>query len=307
MPSFQQLDTDKNGCITLDEYGIALRLIEQISGDSSLQITSTSSEFSSDVSGTTASAKHAQFAEHSKVFNKSQIGAPRRRLVEDDIETIGDYGDYGGYSEVDEASAPPPPPPSSPLPSSHPLLTVVSGLCQTSSEGTCLQSPNYPENYNNRDKCEVSIDGEGVLHSLSFHVEERYDFFYVGSTPYDGREGPNGQEVDSSVVLRFTSDEGDVRSGFEVCVSPRPPPSPRSPPSLPPHMPSPPPIPPAPPLDTNGTMAFVALSEYAQSHLEEGKKQQKDILHSKTPSGPDSIHQMASTLKDLGSTGQHSQ
>ncbi|KAK3233951.1 hypothetical protein CYMTET_55773 [Cymbomonas tetramitiformis] len=237
MPSFQQVDTDKNGCITLDEYGIALRLIKQIGGASSLQNTSSSSESSSDVRGTTASAKHAQFAEHSNVFNKSeQNDAPHNpRLVEDDIETTGDSG---GYSEVDKASdsgtnmgapspllpAPPPPPPPRSLPPPSP------------------PPPAWSDNY-------VDSDSDS----------------YVDS-------------------------DTDTDSDTDI-----PPP------------PSPPPLPPAPPLDTNGTMAFVALSEYAQSHLGEGKKQQRDILHSKTSNGPDSIHQRANTLKKPSSTGEYSQ
>ncbi|KAK3264736.1 hypothetical protein CYMTET_26540, partial [Cymbomonas tetramitiformis] len=284
MPSFEQLDTDKNGCITLDEYGIALRLIKQRSGASSLQFNSGSSKSSSNVPETTTSGKHPQFAEHSNVFNKSQIGAPRRRLVEDYSETTGEFG---GYSEMEEASsltAPPSPPPSSsPLPSAYSLLTVVSGPCQTSSEGTCMQSPNYPANYNTDDNCEVSVDGEGFLYSLSFHTEASYDIFFVGSTPYSGDEGPNGHEVDSSVALRFTSDYSITKSGFEVCITtdppvpsspppPSPPPSPfppPAPPPTPPPAPSPPASPPAPPLDTNGTVAYVTLSEYAQSHLGE--------------------------------------
>ncbi|KAK3286714.1 hypothetical protein CYMTET_5744 [Cymbomonas tetramitiformis] len=279
MPSFEQLDTDKNGCITLDEYAFALRLKKRISGASSLQFTSNSSESSSSVPGTTTSAKHAQFAEHSSYVpdDKLQIGAQARRRLSPnypadyntndncevsidgegvlhslsfDIEqnydnffvgsTIytGPEGPNGhevnssvvlrfssdssitksGFEVCVTSTSPSPP-------SSHPLLTVISGLCQTSSEGTCLQSPNYPADYNTNDNCEVSIDGEGVLHSLSFDTEQNYDNFFVGSTIYTGPEGPNGHEVNSSVVLRFSSDSSITKSGFEVCVTssaPRP-------------------------------------------------------------------------------------
>eukprot|EP00854_Cymbomonas_tetramitiformis_P022982 gene22982-27797_t len=64
----------------------------------------------------------------------------------------------------------------------------------TGASGGYSESPNYPADYNNYDNCEVSIDGEGVLHSMSFHLEKDWDYFYVGPTAYSGREGPNGHE-----------------------------------------------------------------------------------------------------------------
>ncbi|KAK3252694.1 hypothetical protein CYMTET_38019 [Cymbomonas tetramitiformis] len=245
MPSFEQLDTDKNGCITLDEYAFALRLKKRTSGASSLQFTSNSSESSSSVPGTTTSAKHAQFAEHSSYVpdDKLQIGAKARRRLSPNypadynnndncevsidgegvlhslsFDTEQNYDNFFVGSTIYTGPE---------GPNGHEVNSSV--VLRFSSDSSItksgFESPNYPADYNNNDNCEVSIDGEGVLHSLSFDTEQNYDNFFVGSTIYTGPEGPNGHEVNSSVVLRFSSDSSITKSGFEVCVTssaPRP-------------------------------------------------------------------------------------
>eukprot|EP00854_Cymbomonas_tetramitiformis_P016904 gene16904-20087_t len=79
-------------------------------------------------------------------------------------------------------------------------------------------SPNYPDDYNYYDDCEVSVSGEGILSVQSFSTEASYDVFYVDSDPYDGVNGPENVHVDSDTILRFTSDSSVQYSGFEICV-----------------------------------------------------------------------------------------
>ncbi|KAK3252275.1 hypothetical protein CYMTET_38418 [Cymbomonas tetramitiformis] len=237
--AFLLADTDKDACLNLKEFmGYFLNTENLFEGGEDM--------FAATVNRT----------EEPRLLLTAGFGARKQLFSE---YSTGDYNKYEedntqgqrsllqSYEEYsDETSiAPPSPSFSSPPSSSYSLLTVVSGLCQTSSEGTCLQSPNYPADYNNDDSCEVSVDGEGVLYSLSFQTEENYDFFYVGSTQYSGQEGPNGHEVNSSVVLHFISDSSVMMSGFEVCVTDAPPPTPPSPPSPPPPPPSPPSPPPS--------------------------------------------------------------
>ncbi|KAK3267082.1 hypothetical protein CYMTET_24338 [Cymbomonas tetramitiformis] len=136
------------------------------------------------------------------------------------------------------------------------FMTINSGACSTSSDGECLMSPNYPDDYNYYDDCEVSVSGEGILSVQSFSTEASYDVFYVDSDPYDGVNGPENVHVDSDTILRFTSDSSVQYSGFEICVeSAALVPSP------------PPPAPRAPPLMLNGTAAYITDDQYSRTHF----------------------------------------
>merc|ERR1712113_504398 len=37
------------------------------------------------------------------------------------------------------------------------LYTVTLGVCRTTPGGSCVQSPNYPNNYGNKQTCKISI------------------------------------------------------------------------------------------------------------------------------------------------------
>ncbi|KAK3233578.1 hypothetical protein CYMTET_56136 [Cymbomonas tetramitiformis] len=98
------------------------------------------------------------------------------------------------------------------------LIKVISGACYTSSDGRCLYSPNYPNNYGNYENCQASVHGSGTLSAVAFETESRYDYLYIDSAEFDGSDGPTNVPVDSSSLLRFTSDGSETHSGFEVCI-----------------------------------------------------------------------------------------
>ncbi|KAK3287673.1 hypothetical protein CYMTET_4825 [Cymbomonas tetramitiformis] len=100
------------------------------------------------------------------------------------------------------------------------IIGVISGACYTSSDGRCLYSPNYPSNYGNGEECVAWVQESGILNAITFHTEETYDFLYVDSLAYHGSDGPTDVPVNSSTILRFTSDESLWSYGFEVCIEP---------------------------------------------------------------------------------------
>ena len=76
------------------------------------------------------------------------------------------------------------------------------------------------ENYNNNEDCTVTVSDHGTLTASSFHTENGWDKFKIGSTSYSGTTGPNAAEVNPSSTITFNSDSSVSKSGFTICFSP---------------------------------------------------------------------------------------
>jgi hypothetical protein len=99
-------------------------------------------------------------------------------------------------------------------------FTVVSGSCTTS--GLCFQSVNYPNNYGNSETCSIQVQSVGTgeeLSSVAFNTESGYDKLTIGGIIYQGTTGPSNVAVNANDVFSWRSDNGGVRSGFQVCLA----------------------------------------------------------------------------------------
>jgi hypothetical protein len=88
---------------------------------------------------------------------------------------------------------------------------------------TCIESPNYPNEYNDLDLCEVFVTAATnvTMTIRSFRTELGYDYLELGSglPRFSGTDpyGLEGAMVHPGSVIRFTSNERATRLGFEVC------------------------------------------------------------------------------------------
>ncbi|KAK3279464.1 hypothetical protein CYMTET_12656, partial [Cymbomonas tetramitiformis] len=133
-------------------------------------------------------------------------------------------------------------------------FTVLSGDCETTDGGQCIQSPNWDGEalYPSLTRCEMQVTESGVLQVLSFSMEPSdatygcYDFLGVNGLYYCDT-APQGVFVSADSSLFFISDESVQYTGFRICWANVPPPQPPQPPPQPPN-PEPPTSPPSPPL-----------------------------------------------------------
>lgn len=115
----------------------------------------------------------------------------------------------------------PPPPPARPA-SAGAFFTVESGDCTTSNDGTCSQSPGYPDSYNDDERCTMSIHGTASLSSTHFDTESsNYDYITISpsSHKYGGSSGPDSIHVSSSTTVSWRTDGSGTGSGWEICLS----------------------------------------------------------------------------------------
>ena len=98
---------------------------------------------------------------------------------------------------------------------------VVSGECQTSSGGRCVNSQNYPSDYNERDACTITITGTASLSATSFETESCCDYLTISPNAhqYGGDYGPSGVHVSSGTTVEWHADSSATRSGWELCLS----------------------------------------------------------------------------------------
>ena len=102
---------------------------------------------------------------------------------------------------------------------------TTTGKCTVS--GSCVMSPNYPDDYNRKDDCLIAANANGVLDVQAFDLELGYDFFTVNGVEYTGILGPEGVAVQAGQnTMQFTSDIGNQASGFYICLSLPPTPTP---------------------------------------------------------------------------------
>jgi hypothetical protein len=106
------------------------------------------------------------------------------------------------------------------------LFLLVSGACKVTSSATCIQSPNYPNEYNDLDLCEISVAAASnvTITVTSFRTETGYDYLDLGSglSRFSGTEpfGLEGAMVHPGSIIKFTSNERATRLGFEICGAP---------------------------------------------------------------------------------------
>ena len=99
------------------------------------------------------------------------------------------------------------------------LFTTVSGECTVVSDGTCFRSPNYPSNYDNNQRCTITVAAheQVMLSVVAFDTESGYDYLTVNSVRYMGTSGPHGVSVAPGASITFYTDGSVTRSGFEIC------------------------------------------------------------------------------------------
>merc|ERR1712232_1295721 len=74
----------------------------------------------------------------------------------------------------------PTPSPTLPTPSPTPSPTAVGYPC--TKVGDCVQSPDYPNNYGNKQSCELPLSGFVI--SVSFETERNFGKLFVEGTVY---------------------------------------------------------------------------------------------------------------------------
>lgn len=104
---------------------------------------------------------------------------------------------FGGYSEADGA------------------WTAVSGPCTIA--GHCVQSSNYPLNYNNQESCHISVNPSkaGPIVVETFATENRFDVLLVNGNPYSGSTSPTG--VSPTGDITWSSDFSVTGAGWKLC------------------------------------------------------------------------------------------
>jgi len=138
----------------------------------------------------------------------------------------------------DSQPAPTPEPtlaPPSPTPESAAAFTVRSGdhcTVGTVDAKSCVTSPNYPAEYENKQGCVISMSGAPVAIEVEdFTTEARFDKLKVNGISYHGSSGPGG--VVPATDITWTSDSSQVKKGWRICVpggsnsNPEPEPTPK--------------------------------------------------------------------------------
>jgi len=127
-----------------------------------------------------------------------------------------------------QRSPSPPPPPG--------MWAVDSGPC--TQDGQCISSPNFPNQYDDRQSCLISVgESMGPISVEAFATESNYDVLTVNGEQYHGQNSPDGVTPTSDIM--WASDYSVTRSGWKMCAGSATP----SPPS---PAPAPAPSPPAP-------------------------------------------------------------
>ena len=91
---------------------------------------------------------------------------------------------------------------------------VLSGPCAL--PGSCVTSPNYPDNYGNSESCEI-LAPEKPLYFLRFATEEGDDVLTFNGQAYSGSSGPPQGTTTSDMIL-WSSDNVDSSTGWQMCT-----------------------------------------------------------------------------------------
>jgi hypothetical protein len=91
------------------------------------------------------------------------------------------------------------------------------GTCTIDSAG-CATSGNWPNNYGNKENCEVtavSSEGRGIRVE-AFATEQGYDKLTVNGRTYDGTKGP-ADGIVLNQPIKWVSDVSETASGWKIC------------------------------------------------------------------------------------------
>lgn len=105
-------------------------------------------------------------------------------------------------------------------------FTVTSGPCETSSNGACIESSNYPASYSDSEHCDILAEHNITqLQVEAFDTEGTYDKLVVDGVEYHGTAGPQGVALSPGSTVTWTSDHSVSRGSWKVCAGPKPTPT----------------------------------------------------------------------------------
>ena len=85
------------------------------------------------------------------------------------------------------------------------------------SDATCFRSPNYPSNYGNNQRCNITVAAhEQVTLSVTAFDTDYTDRLIVNGVLYYYSFGPDGVQVAAGAYITFRSSSASY-SGFEIC------------------------------------------------------------------------------------------
>eukprot|EP00854_Cymbomonas_tetramitiformis_P006829 gene6829-8159_t len=122
-------------------------------------------------------------------------------------------------------------------------MAVVYGNCTASDAQRCIQTPHFnasgetdDDSHTNKDflydydyeipaghypsnvNCSFAVNDSATLYTVSFDLEEGYDFMYIKDVPYTGTRGPEDVYVLPSDGMAFLSDSSTGAAGFKICA-----------------------------------------------------------------------------------------
>ena len=95
----------------------------------------------------------------------------------------------------------------------------MQGPCEA--VGACVQSPNYPENYGDRQSCNLSLPKPSVVTILDFLTEPDMDFLTLHGVPFSGL-GPGKKTFTLWTNISWRSDPSVAERGWKICLDPPP-------------------------------------------------------------------------------------
>merc|ERR1719272_193761 len=101
------------------------------------------------------------------------------------------------------------------------LLTLISGQCVT--DGLCVSSPNFPNNYGNNERCELSVtwgNTEPAPFAVEmFNTEANHDILTVDGVRYTGIGYAHGIGHGHGInTISWESDGSVTAPGFRICL-----------------------------------------------------------------------------------------
>jgi len=114
----------------------------------------------------------------------------------------------------------------SPAPTPYPTSSMeLEGPCEFFGEGDiCVQSPNYPSEYDDYEHCTIRFTESTTLYVGDFFTEKFSDKLTVDGVSYSGKTCPEQFNVTATSEVEWSSDWGTVHRGWRVCTQAVPPP-----------------------------------------------------------------------------------
>jgi len=106
------------------------------------------------------------------------------------------------------------------VPAPAPAFEVTSGSC-TVDAGNCVLTPNWPNNYGNKNQCKIKVKKQGgvKLQVVDFLLEGTYDYLKVNSKKYSGSTGP--MDTVAKGTMEWSSDRSVTKTGWKICEEPQ--------------------------------------------------------------------------------------